>query len=94
MDIHSFLTLTEPDLVEVGVADPQDRRRLLVLISRLRDQSPVSKPIIIIMTIPLYYMCNIMTICQLYIMTIYHCYNIFLMYLIEITKVTSSTKTR
>ena len=52
MDIHSFLTLTEPDLVEVGVADPQDRRRLLVLISRLRDQSPVSKPIIIIMTIP------------------------------------------
>ena len=54
MDIHSFLTLTEPDLVEVGVADSQDRRRLLLLISRLRDnQSPVSAPIIIIMTIPL-----------------------------------------
>ena len=54
MDIHSFLTLTEPDLVEVGVADSQDRRRLLQLISRLRDnQSPVSPPVIIIMIIPL-----------------------------------------
>ena len=54
MDIHSFLTLTEPDLVEVGVADSQDRRRLLQLISRLRDnQSPVSPPVIIIMIMPL-----------------------------------------
>lgn len=54
MDIHSFLTLTEPDLVEVGVADSQDRRRLLQLISRLRDnQSPVSSPVIIIMIMPL-----------------------------------------
>ena len=54
MDIHSFLTLTEPDLVEVGVADSQDRRRLLQLISRLRDnQSPVSPPVIIIMIMSL-----------------------------------------
>lgn len=43
MDTHTFLTLTDQDFIDLGVAIPQDRTHLLALSNRLRDlQSPRS----------------------------------------------------
>ena len=37
MDIQSFLTLTESDLIDVGVDVSQDRGQMLALIAQLKD---------------------------------------------------------
>ena len=43
MDTYTFLILTEEDLIDMGVANHQDRSRLLALSNRLREiQSPRS----------------------------------------------------
>ena len=40
MDIHSFLTLTERDLIEIGITHEVDRKRAISLIIQLKEQPP------------------------------------------------------
>lgn len=39
MDYESFLSLCMEDLVEMGIGDPQDRQRLMTLITRLHKNT-------------------------------------------------------
>ena len=48
MDISSFLTLNERDLIELGIKDEMDRKLAVSLILQLKDQPPPVSEIILI----------------------------------------------
>ncbi len=48
MDINTFLTLSEKDLIELGLTDEIDRKRAISVILKLKEQPPLVSVIMMI----------------------------------------------